>query len=169
MRTLRTPTSTVRRPDVSEFIDRTPGSSRLFDSPTVIEPSHVLDGYVCSCGHAVRRHWNDGGCAVSMGGRGGLCPCSLTKYECQFHVVRRSLRTVEKISIRHVQHLRRFLVTPQFVPNDVRWVVRPWAESSVVVLFRSWVDAVEFATRDWLDPLGVNTARAELRSSSPKE
>lgn len=63
--------------------------------------------------------------------------------------------------MRHAQHLRQFLVTPQFMPRDVRWLVRPGLESSVVVVFTTFADAIEFATRDWIDPLGIN-ARVEL-------
>lgn len=144
----------MRRPDVDT-------GRRYNDVERIggIHPSPLLDGKLCSCGHVVRRHWNDGGCAVPIPkSRGGLCPCSLTRIECQFHVVRLALLTDEKIYVRSAQHLRRFLSTPQFVPRDVRWTVRPWSESSVIVVFTSWFDAIEFATRDWLNPLDVGVS-----------
>lgn len=31
----------------------------------------------------------------------------------------------------------------------------------MMVLFNTFTDAIEFATRDWIDPLGIN-ARVEL-------
>lgn len=145
----------MRRPDVGTS-DR---SSVNVYHTTGLEPSFFLDGQVCSCGHVVRRHWNDGGCAVPMStARRALCPCSLTRIECQFHIVRLSLQTHEKIYVRHAQHLRQFLTTSQFMPRDVRWTVRPRVGSSVVVVFTTFTDALEFATRDWINPLGVDSA-----------
>lgn len=132
--------------------------------------SEVLTDYVCSCGHAVRRHWNDGGCGAPLvnvlHARGSWndvprCPCALTRIECQFHVIRAALHTPERVVIRHKQHLREHLREPLFVPSAVRWYVSPAVTSPMMVLFRTFTEAIEFATRDWIDPLGIG-ARVEL-------
>lgn len=129
-------------------------------------PEHVRLA-PCSCGHAVARHWNDGGCGATVLGdlRAPRCPCALGRVECQFHVARLRAESGQLIHVRHVRHVRRLYrrLPPAVAPN-LNWVVRPTRTSHVAVLFGTFTDALEFATRDWRNPLDVDDvdARVEL-------
>lgn len=139
----------MRRPDVDltllTFIDTL--------------PEHVRTA-LCACGHPTVRHWNDGGCGATVLGdlRALNCPCPLGRVECQFHVVRREADPDQLIQVRHIRHIRRLYrrLPPSVAPN-ISWVVRPTRTSHVAVLFTEFTDALEFATRDWNNPLDVDT------------
>lgn len=116
--------------------------------------SSFISARLCSCNHPVRRHVNAHGvgCTALMGVDGESCPCALENFEVKFLVIRGLASPHDLIQVKRADRMSRFIRQPldgATIPPHFRWFVRPGLRANLFVLFPKWVDAIEFATRDW--------------------
>lgn len=126
---------------------------------TIETTPSFLDARLCVCNHPVHRHLNvhGVGCTVLVSGdevddADEKCPCELANFEAKFLVARGLSSFHGSIQVKRADSMTRFIRRPLDdvkIPDHFRWFVRPDLRSSLFVLFPRWVDAIEFATRDW--------------------